>query len=107
MKPPVVPCFLSSSGRLKLLYDSSDEDDVGAVNLDENLMRLDTAGVERKPPLPTISLETLLAAAILISKIINDVGDGDEQDQDNIYQPDDDIRSLSHEKPPIPANHKS
>ena len=36
---------------------------------DEYLMRLDTAGVERKPPLPTISLETLLAAAILISKI--------------------------------------
>ena len=69
MKPPVVPCFLSSSGRLKLLYDSSDEDDVGAVSLDENLMRLDTAGVERKPPLPTISLETLLAAAILNSKI--------------------------------------
>ena len=36
---------------------------------EEYLMRLDTAGAERKPPLPTISLETLLAAAILISKI--------------------------------------
>ena len=97
-------------------------------------MRLDTAGVERKPPLPTISLETLLAAAILNSKIsimilivafvnssdnkifaasdrkkcfISSNEDDHYEDQDDIYQPDDNIRSLCHEKPPIPANHKS
>ena len=29
-------------------------------------MRLDTAGVERNPPLPTINFDTLFAAAILI-----------------------------------------
>ena len=36
-----------------------DDDDV-------NLMRLDTAGVERNPPFPTINFDTLFAAAILL-----------------------------------------
>ena len=37
---------------------------------DDNLMRLDTAGVERNPPFPTINFDTLFAAAILVFIII-------------------------------------
>ena len=46
--------------------DVHDDDDVDNDNDEYNLMRLDTAGVERNPPFPTINFDTLFAAAILL-----------------------------------------
>ena len=92
MNPPVVLCFLSRGVMDLVIPDDFDDDDDGDDDGNSedhdgftddgcwcvkqcwwwqgNLMRFDTAGVERNPPLPMINFDTLFAAAILVFIII-------------------------------------